>query len=232
MRCGLEMHGNSAVFRFLLGHPMALELCDNESTAPDSAATGKTTRSWRQNLVNGDGVENESGLTSADLHADHLHLGTSGLPDILPSELNSLKARIEGCLESRICTIVEPLTYSQGPFGEDSHDARTLLMAQGNIPACEFRLVVDRVYKDLFSNVLRVLSQPGISLVSARVDERSACQIQCVISTSELSTELQNSLLNELETMCTTLGPINGHIDVSNINTPLQKLCRNIGVAK
>merc|ERR1711862_860323 len=104
--------------------------------------------------------------------------GNFGFARHLAVGVEQFESRIEGCLESRICTIVEPLTYGQGPFGEDSHDARTLLMAQGDLPACEFRLVVDRVYKDLFSNVLRVLSQPGISLVSARVDERSACQIQ------------------------------------------------------
>merc|ERR1719162_565929 len=136
-------------------------------------------------------------MTRADFHADHLHMAAQELPDIFPEELSLLKKRIEDAVDTRICTIIDPLTFSQGPMGEDSHDARTLLLAQANIPTCEIRFTVDRVHKDLFPNVLKVLTKPGVSLVCARVDERSACQVNCVISTHSLSAEFEETLMNE-----------------------------------
>merc|ERR1712232_677804 len=180
MRAGVEMHGSSAVFKFLLAHLTALGkvVYDENSPVPGDGGS-RAMRVWRSNLIGGIS-EDDPELSLADMHADHLHLGTTKLPQIEPDELIALKTSIEDSLSTRVCTLVEPLTYSQGALGETSHDARTLLTAQteSGHTTCEIRFTVDRVHKDLFPTALRVLNSRGdLSIVSARVDERSACQV-------------------------------------------------------
>jgi len=201
VRCGVDMHGHSAIFRFLLGQPKSPPvLSDAESTCAGSPPDSAKTQSTKQNAF------------SEGANADVVGL-------------DFLKERIENCLDTRICTIIDSSAQ-----GEDSHDAPTLSVPHGNTPTCEINFALDKIHKDFFSSVLNTLSKPGISLVCARVDEQSNSQVHCVISSSSLSKEMEEELLNELVQVCETLGPLNGHINLSNLNMPLEKQYRNVGL--
>jgi len=223
MRASVEIHGKTAIFCFIVGHLKALEF----SLDPGSAAGPR--RSLRAQAFGIGTGEAPLLLSKAELSMDHLHIGTSELPDIMPEELVWLKKRIEAAVDTRARTVVEPMTYTQGPTGEFSHDSKMLMQAQDEVPTCEIRFTLNRVRKALFSKILRCIAGFGMSVVSARLDERAACQINIVVSSPELSAEFEDKLMNELAVLVDGEN-CKGHVDLANLNAPLEKQYRDIGV--
>merc|ERR1719343_1515342 len=81
-------------------------------------------------------------LSKAEISKDNIQIGARGLPDIMPGELTWLKKRIEASIDTRVSTIIDPLTYNMGPVGEISHDSRTLMQPRKPQPTCEIRFTV------------------------------------------------------------------------------------------
>eukprot|EP00928_Gymnodinium_smaydae_P016736 TRINITY_DN1632_c0_g2_i1.p1 TRINITY_DN1632_c0_g2~~TRINITY_DN1632_c0_g2_i1.p1 ORF type:complete len:904 (+),score=272.23 TRINITY_DN1632_c0_g2_i1:220-2931(+) len=216
MRAGLEVHGKTAVIHFLVSHVKSLEVVEEVEPASPILRAQKSRQA-------------SAGFSKADIGHTHLHMGTAQLPDIQPQELEALKKRIESFAlpeVTRISTVVQPMTYDQGALGEVSHDANTLMKAQSAEPTCEIRFTCDILHKDLFAHVLRSLSKPGISLVSARVDERASCQIMIVCSHANFTAALEGEIMDGLAKVCGDLG-MTGHIDLANLNAPLEKQYRD-----
>lgn len=234
MRAGLELHGESLIFEVLVGHEKSEE-AHVEPISPINAKPRIVNRGGPRapiqtaNLDTYETPFDDGIVTKAQMGMEHLHLGTKNLPDITPGELNDMKVRVEKALETQICVVVDPLTYGHGPSGELSHDARTLMMALPEYPTAEIRFTMDSIKKDLFARALRVLCKPGIDLVSARVDERAACQINCVISSDTLTQQLEDRIMDELQAVAEGADCC-GHIDLTNLDNPSEKIYREVGL--
>eukprot|EP00928_Gymnodinium_smaydae_P016735 TRINITY_DN1632_c0_g1_i1.p1 TRINITY_DN1632_c0_g1~~TRINITY_DN1632_c0_g1_i1.p1 ORF type:complete len:1010 (+),score=215.35 TRINITY_DN1632_c0_g1_i1:322-3030(+) len=222
MRAGIEIHGGAAILTFLIGHLSSLAQ-QGASYDPENEEVGARRRPSFPSSPN-------AGPTKAEHAMDHLLVGSSGLPDIMPEELKELKTRIEEAAAEvgRLHTVVQPLTYQQGPLGEVMHDAKTLMSTQEGDPTCEIRFTVDSAPKEMFPRVMNCLAKPSISLVSARMDEMHGSAINCVISSPELTASLEAQLMDELAELAESFG-VTGHIDLANINSPLEKQYRHLG---
>jgi hypothetical protein len=223
MRAGLEVHGDSCIFTFLVAHNKSLLDHTEQNTSGGAEASGEKTPGGSENVG-----------SVADVAMDHLHMGTSAMPDILPEELIALKRRIEANAlpeVTRVNTLVCPMTYSQGPLGELSHDAKALMEGskRKDFGAAEIRFTMTNLPTEMFSRVLQTLATSDvISIISARLDERSSCQIMMVIAAQDLTTDLEHKVLDQLKKACEELGA-QGKIDLGNLDSPLDKQYRELG---
>mmetsp|Transcript_17983 Transcript_17983/g.41991 ORF Transcript_17983/g.41991 Transcript_17983/m.41991 type:complete len:1150 (+) Transcript_17983:115-3564(+) len=210
MRAGLEMHGTTCMITVLIGHVDAL--------GADPRSPG---REGAQNKL-------EFGL-------EHLHEGVSELPDISPQELKEVKKAIENTLHHKVVAIVDPLTHAQGPLGEISHDAPTLLAGQvvdmESVVSFEIRFFTDQMIYDLLLKALELLRRHSIGLLAARVDERADCKVNLVILAREIAftDDKQDKLMDDLADMCIKQLGATGHIDLANITEPMEKKMRFLG---
>jgi Kef-type K+ transport system membrane component KefB len=252
MRAGLELHGDSTLLQFLIAHtgaeaPDGSEIVSQRSSRDmERSQVAEQRKESRQNVQQA-GMSKKTQAIEMQLHQDHLHVGTRDLPDITPKELFDLKKRIENSIEGWCQTIVDPLTFGLGPTGDLSHDWRTLMEGQQESAACEIRFHVTICPKKLFSQVILAFSRHNFNVLSARMDDRSVSKINIVASASLLgrtsnvsyknsgddqnllASENVSLLLDDLQKVCVTCGVKTGHIDIADVNVPLEKQFRIIG---
>eukprot|EP00929_Paragymnodinium_shiwhaense_P004804 TRINITY_DN105_c0_g2_i2.p1 TRINITY_DN105_c0_g2~~TRINITY_DN105_c0_g2_i2.p1 ORF type:complete len:1030 (-),score=288.03 TRINITY_DN105_c0_g2_i2:191-3280(-) len=206
LRGGMSLHGYCVCMEFLVGHEKALEDANDEATTPRSKA-----------------------LTMAEAAKDHAHMGAQNLPDISPEELDELKARLDKVVPGRISTIVEPLTYARNPLGGMIYDFKTLIHEQDfEDPACEIRFKFQRFPHSSLAKLLKTLTTGDVRLVSAVVDERTECQMNVVITKKDLTQEYEEDLLHKLAFVAERGEGLTGVIDLTNLNTPMEKRVINI----